>query len=232
MRSHSASPAGAKSCRADRGRKLLEVSTRQNREARLRSWCFNETCCARWIAACRRAHPVVGRYYNLCPKSRGLRAWPARRSRFASHFPFAFRPGSTGRPLSCRSRVFLKRKIRDRTAPIVRLIFWAISGGLIPEASNFRSISSSVSVQGRPAGRGPVICPSPSAFGRLAGSRCPAEKLSATGISRFPEECPCDPVPAEVCGRSPVASPQPDLDQAPDQSILSWMIILPESISG
>ena len=38
-----------------------------------------------------------------------------------------------------------------------RLIFWAISRCFIPETSSFRSISSSVSVQGRPAGRGPVI---------------------------------------------------------------------------
>ena len=38
---------------------------------------------------------------------------------------------------------------------MVRFIFWAISGGFIPEPSSFRSISSSVSVQGRPFGRGP-----------------------------------------------------------------------------
>jgi hypothetical protein len=38
-----------------------------------------------------------------------------------------------------------------------RFIFWAISRDFIPEVTSLRSISSSVSVQGRPAGRGPVI---------------------------------------------------------------------------
>jgi hypothetical protein len=61
-----------------------------------------------------------------------------------------------------RFRGFLKRKIREWMAPMERFIFWAISRGFIPEVISLRSISSSVSVQGRPAGRGPVI--SPSAF--------------------------------------------------------------------
>jgi len=42
-------------------------------------------------------------------------------------------------------------------APTERFSFCAISRGFIPEASSLRNISSSVSVQGRPAGRGPVI---------------------------------------------------------------------------
>jgi hypothetical protein len=41
---------------------------------------------------------------------------------------------------------------RDRMAPTVRFIFRAIAGAFIPEASSLRSTSSSVSVQGRPAG--------------------------------------------------------------------------------
>jgi hypothetical protein len=45
-------------------------------------------------------------------------------------------------------------------APTVRFIFRAIAGAFIPEASSLRNISSSLSVQGRPAGRGPVICSS------------------------------------------------------------------------
>jgi hypothetical protein len=49
-------------------------------------------------------------------------------------------------------------------APMERFIFWAISRGFIPEVTSLRSISSSVSVHGRPAGRGPVIFPPP--FGR------------------------------------------------------------------
>jgi hypothetical protein len=61
-----------------------------------------------------------------------------------------------------RFRGFFKRNIRDWMAPIERFIFWAISRGFIPEVSSLRSISSSVSVQRWPAGRGPVICPSPS----------------------------------------------------------------------
>ena len=61
---------------------------------------------------------------------------------------------------------FLKRKIRDWMAPMERFIFWAIIRGFIPEVTRLRSISSSVSVHGRPAGR-PVICPSPSALHRL-----------------------------------------------------------------
>jgi hypothetical protein len=48
-------------------------------------------------------------------------------------------------------------------APMERFIFWAISRDFISEMISFRSISSSVSVQERPAGRGPVISPSPSA---------------------------------------------------------------------
>jgi hypothetical protein len=77
---------------------------------------------------------------------------------------------SPHRPSGDRTcRGFLKRKIRDRTAPMVRFIFWAISGGFIPEPSSFRSISSSVSVQGRPFGRGPVTSPSPSARSQPCG---------------------------------------------------------------
>jgi hypothetical protein len=57
-------------------------------------------------------------------------------------------------------RGFLKRKIRDWIASMERFIFWAISRGFIPEVSILRNISSSVIVQGRPAGRGPVISPS------------------------------------------------------------------------
>ena len=60
-----------------------------------------------------------------------------------------------------RFRGFLKRKIRDWMAPMERFIFGAICRGFIPEASSFRSISSSVIVQGPPAGRGPVIFPLP-----------------------------------------------------------------------
>jgi hypothetical protein len=60
-----------------------------------------------------------------------------------------------------RFRGFLKRKIRDWMAPMERFIFGAICRGFIPEASSSRSISLSASVQRRPAGRGPVISPSP-----------------------------------------------------------------------
>src|ERR1700688_2766145 len=41
-------------------------------------------------------------------------------------------------------------------APMERFIFWAISRGFIPEVTSLRSILSCVSVQRRPAGRGPV----------------------------------------------------------------------------
>jgi len=57
-----------------------------------------------------------------------------------------------------------------------RFIFWAISRGFIPEVTSLRSISSSVSVHGRPAGRGPVIFAPPS--GRSTG---PPSGIMAVG---------------------------------------------------
>ena len=56
-------------------------------------------------------------------------------------------------------RRFFKRNIRNCMAPMERFIFWAMSRGFIPEMMSFRSISSSVSVQELPAGRGPVNFP-------------------------------------------------------------------------
>jgi hypothetical protein len=45
----------------------------------------------------------------------------------------------------------------------------SIAGAFIPEVSSLRNISSSVSVQARPAGRGPVTCPLPSVPVRQGG---------------------------------------------------------------
>jgi hypothetical protein len=58
---------------------------------------LNETYCGRWIVACCLAHPVVCRCCNLCPKSTGSTQRLVRPQRFASHFPFALSPSSTGR---------------------------------------------------------------------------------------------------------------------------------------
>src|ERR1700682_1728693 len=80
-------------------------------------------------------------------------------------------------------------------------------GTFIPASSISRSWLSSASVQRRPAGRGPVICPSPSALGVLASNRPLAAQLSATGISRFLEKCRGGRVPEEPCERSLAASP-------------------------
>ena len=99
-------------------------------------------------------------------------------------------------------RGFFKRNIRDWMAPIERFIFWAISSGFIPEVSSLRSISSSVSVQRRPAGRGPLISPSlssPAAVNQLA------EKLPAHAIFRSPEAHCGGPALVEARERSPVA---------------------------
>jgi len=101
-----------------------------------------------------------------------------------------------------RLRGFLKRKIRDWMDPVERFSFWAISSGFIPEVSSLRSISSSVSVQRRPAGRGPLITPSPSS---PAAVNQLAEKLPAHAIFRSPEAHCGGPGLVEARERSPVA---------------------------
>jgi hypothetical protein len=101
-----------------------------------------------------------------------------------------------------RFRGFFKRNIRDWMAPMERFIFWAISSGFIPEVSSLRSISSSVSVQRRPAGRGPLITPSPSS---PAAVKRLAEKLPAHAIFRSPEAHCGGPALVEARERSPVA---------------------------
>jgi hypothetical protein len=67
---------------------------------------------------------------------------------------------------------------REWMAPTVRLSFTAIKTASIPEDNRDRNRSSSSCVQGRPAGRGPVISHLPSLPGRIgwlqSGPKSPA----------------------------------------------------------
>jgi hypothetical protein len=54
------------------------------------------TYSGRLIASCYRGLPIVCRCCNLCPKNKGRRERPARRRKFASHSPFAYRAARAG----------------------------------------------------------------------------------------------------------------------------------------
>jgi hypothetical protein len=161
---------------------------------------LNETCCGRSPAPCCTGHRIACRCYIPGPKSRGPRVRLARQRRFASHFPFTFSSAFSRASRSALRRLWFSWN--SGSAWLSDIVCLDASG-----LRAFRSASSATccSADRLPAGRGPVISPSPSALAVLVVNRRLAEQLSAHEISRSPEVCYCGPAPMEARERSPVA---------------------------